>query len=92
MAAQLQSIAFASAKGVAAPRRARSQLRVSAVAEVERVATNGTARVSGGFRARNVSAGAAASRSAAAVSAASRSAAAVSQQKLESAPAPCSLG
>ena len=44
MAAQLQTSAFTSAKGVVAPRR-RSQLRVTAVAEVERVATNGTARV-----------------------------------------------
>lgn len=45
MAAQLQATAFTPAsKGVAAPRRARSQLRVSAVAEVERVATNGSAR------------------------------------------------
>ncbi len=47
MAAQLQATAFTPAsKSVAGPRRARSQLRVSAVAEVERVATNGSARVS----------------------------------------------
>jgi hypothetical protein len=45
MAAQVQAIASTSARAVGAPRR-RSQLRVSAVAEVERVATNGAARVS----------------------------------------------
>ncbi|PSC76206.1 delta-aminolevulinic acid dehydratase [Micractinium conductrix] len=44
MAAQLQTMALAGAKPVAAPRRARSQLRVSAVADVERVQTNGNVR------------------------------------------------
>lgn len=47
MAAQIQAIASSSARAVGAP-RPRSQLRVSAVAEVERVATNGSARVSPG--------------------------------------------
>ena len=47
MAAQMQTIAATGAKGVVAPRRQRSQLRVSAVAEVERAVANANARVSG---------------------------------------------
>ncbi|EFN53368.1 hypothetical protein CHLNCDRAFT_137125 [Chlorella variabilis] len=43
MAAQMQSIASTSARGVVAPRR-RAQLRVSAVAELERLATQSASR------------------------------------------------
>lgn len=44
MAAQLQMIATTGAKGVVAPRRQRTQLRVSAVAEAERAVSNGSSR------------------------------------------------
>ena len=47
MAAQLQTTAATGAKGMVAPRRQRSQLRVTAVAEVERAVAKATARVRG---------------------------------------------